>query len=268
MEPKAGDTRALLFDMTRCSGCRECMVACNKKHGRPHDEETIMKIDDLSATSYSVIKTVGEDEHFRYMCRHCVTPSCASVCPVKALHVTELGPVAYDASKCMGCRYCMVACPFNVPRYEWDEVVPAVQKCDMCIDRQREGKEPACVEACPNEATVVGWRSELIKEAHARIAEDPEDYYDHLYGELEVGGTNVLFLTPRPVEELGFTSILGNNPVPDHTAEALKRIPKVAATVGAAMLGIWWITGRRDEVRAHEAREKARRAKPGKAGAR
>ena len=88
----------------------------------------------------------------------------------------------------------MVACPFSVPRYEWDKAVPSVRKCDMCIDRLLEGKKPACADACQYDATVAGTREELLVEAHKRIAESPDEYYDHVYGENELGGTNVLFL--------------------------------------------------------------------------
>jgi formate dehydrogenase iron-sulfur subunit len=256
MSNKTKKQKALLFDMTRCSGCRSCMEACMAKQGFEGDPK---EVEDLSATAYTVVhKKEYDDETWSYrnMCRHCVEPSCVSVCPVAALQKTEEGPVVYDATKCMGCRYCMTACPFNIPRYEWDNPVPAVQKCNMCYDRVLEGKIPACAEACPNEATVFGDRDELLKDAWSRIEEDPDYYHPHVYGEEEVGGTSVLFLAPCPMEELGFDPALGTQPMPEHTWRVLEKIPGIALGAAATMLAFWWITQRRDEVAVHEAAQK------------
>jgi formate dehydrogenase iron-sulfur subunit len=245
------EPRGLLFDMVRCAGCRGCVRACKKIHDFPGDPK---EATELSATTYTAMTDVG-DSHVRNLCRHCVKPSCASVCPVAALEKTEMGPVTYDASKCIGCRYCMVACPFNVPRYEWGKAVPAVRKCDMCIDRMKEGRQPACAEACRYEATIAGTRTELLKLAHARIAESPDEYYDHVYGESELGGTSVLFLAPQPTPELGFKETLGTAPLPDLTWNVLSKLPGVVVCGGAALGAIWWITKRRDEVMALERKE-------------
>lgn len=234
----------LLFDMVRCTGCRSCIRTCKEIHGFPGDPKTTVE---TSSTAYTAMVDIG-DNHLRKMCRHCVKPSCASVCPVGALEKHELGPVTYDAGKCIGCRYCMVACPFNVPRYEWDKPVPAVRKCDMCYDRQLEGKKPACAEACRYEATVFGTREELLAEARKRIAEDPDMYYPRIYGEREVGGTSVLFLTPAPVEQLGFKDSLGETPMPELTWNVLEKLPGVVVGGGAALMGFWWITKRRNEI--------------------
>jgi formate dehydrogenase iron-sulfur subunit len=264
--------------MVRCAGCRACVKECKKIHGfLPADEaaarEAVKATTELSATAYTALTDVG-DNHARNLCRHCVKPSCASVCPVAALEKTELGPVTYDASKCIGCRYCMVACPFNVPRYEWSKAVPSVRKCDMCIDRMKEGKKPACAEACTYEATVAGTREELLALARKRIAEDPDLYYNHIYGEKEVGGTSVLFLAPQPTgafgyecsgtapanspfapqptDAFGYRASLGEAPLPDLTWAVLEKIPGIVIGGGAALMGIWWITKRRDEVAAIE----------------
>ena len=158
---------------------------------------------ELDATTYTVVLDKGDDRYLRRMCMHCADPSCASACPVGAFTKTELGPVVYDGSKCLGCRYCMMVCPFNVPRYEWSNPVPVVRKCDGCFERQKEGEETACTEACPAEATVGGTREELLAEAKRRIAESPGTYHPEIYGEHEVGGTSVLILSPVPFEQLG-----------------------------------------------------------------
>jgi len=137
-------TRAILVDITKCIGCRSCEQACKETHGFPKDTEA-----KLSPTALTVVEEHG-DKYVRRMCMHCQDPACASACLVGALKKTALGPVTYDGSKCIGCRYCLVACPFSVPRYEWSKLVPYVKKCDMCATRQANNQPPACVEACPH----------------------------------------------------------------------------------------------------------------------
>ena len=240
----ANHQRALLVDITRCEGCRACMDACMESHGTTGDP---FEIEELSANANTVVEEKG-DYFVRRQCMHCLTPSCASVCPVGALQKTPEGPVVYDADKCIGCRYCMQACPFNVPRYQWESTVPAVVKCDGCIDRARQGEAPACADICPAEATVAGNREELLQEAHRRIEENPDRYYPHVYGEKEVGGTSVLVLSPVEFSSLGFNMNLGEIPPPVFTQKALERIPSILTIGGPVLLGIWWITRRREEV--------------------
>lgn len=244
MNPTNPDARGLLVDVVRCAGCRECVKACKQIHDFPGDPKTTTE---LSATAYTALVERPDGVNVRDLCRHCLTPSCASVCPVAALKKTDLGPVTYDVSRCIGCRYCMVACPFNVPRYEWDEPVPAVRKCDMCHDRMLEGKNPACADACTYDSTVAGKRADLLVEARARIADMPDEYDPHIYGETEVGGTSVLFLLPKNMASI-FPAGLGTDPLPMHTWQVLKKIPAIAVSGGATMLAFWWITRRRDEV--------------------
>ncbi|MHC4222720.1 MAG: 4Fe-4S dicluster domain-containing protein [Planctomycetota bacterium] len=247
--------RAILFDMNECIGCRKCIEACMERQGFEGDPE---KVTELSATAYTAMYEY-EEYPVRTMCRHCLNPSCVSVCPCGALQKNKLGPVTWDGKKCMGCRYCMVACPFNIPRYEWDKPVPAVRKCDMCADLLEAGKPTACSEACPASATITGDRDELVAEAHKRIRENPDDYYDHVYGEAEVGGTSVLFLAPFPIESLGFKESLGADPLPDLTWQVLSKIPGIVVTGGASLLAIWWITKRRNEVALVEGRLQQRK---------
>ncbi len=240
--------RALLVDMTRCIGCRSCVAACKEAHDLPGDESDTV----LSATAYTAMVDRG-DLHIRKLCMHCVTPSCASVCPVSALRKTAAGPVVYESSRCIGCRYCMLACPFSVPRYEWHQAVPSVRKCDLCVERAARGEIPACAAACPVEATVAGTRQDLLAEAHRRLAESPGGYFPHVYGETELGGTSVLFLSPVSFTSLGFPQGLGEQPLPDLTWQALERVPGIVVLGGAALLAVHWITHRREEVAAADA---------------
>jgi formate dehydrogenase iron-sulfur subunit len=244
-----GNPHALLDDLTRCIGCRACVQACLDRQGFDRDA---FDVEGLSASAFTVIEERGE-LYVRRLCMHCDTPSCASACPVAALHKTPEGPVVYDASRCLGCRYCIQACPFRVPRYEWDRPVPRVAKCDLCFDRLAQGRPTACTEACPVEATVCGPRDELLREAHRRIAESPQAYVPQVYGEHEVGGTSVLFLSPVSFASLGLPENLGDLPLPLLTKAALDRIPSVVTVGGALLLAIWWITKRREEVARAEA---------------
>lgn len=245
-------SRALLFDVTRCIGCHACSQACKESHGfEGTGEET-----ELDATTYTVLLDKGDDRYLRRLCMHCADPSCASACPVGAFTKTGLGPVVYDGSRCLGCRYCMVACPFNVPRYEWSKPVPVVRKCDGCFERQQQGLPNACAEACPAEATVAGTREELLAEARRRMEESPEAYHPEIYGEHEVGGTNVLVLSPVPFEELGMKVGLGNEPLPNLTWAALSKIPGIVATGAVSLSAVYWITHRREKVAAAERGEK------------
>ena len=236
-------SKGLLIDLTKCVGCGECVSACLTAHDLPGSADTVTG---LSATALTAL-TETDGIYVRQLCRHCVTPSCVSVCPVEAFRKTPEGPVVYDASRCMGCRYCMQACPFGVPKYEWDKAVPAVVKCDFCASRQAEGKPTACTEACPEDATTFGPRDEMLAEARRRIAENPGKYHPHIYGEHEAGGTSMLFLSPVPFEQLGFPTIAGE-PLPELTANALAKIPGILSIGGAMLAGIWWITQRREEV--------------------
>jgi formate dehydrogenase iron-sulfur subunit len=201
----------------------------------------------LSPTAYTAIEEI-KGHSVRQMCRHCLHPTCVSVCPVGAFTKTPEGPVLYDASKCLGCRYCIQACPFQVPRYEWASLAPRVQKCRLCAERIRAGQQPACAEACPSGATKFGDRDALIREAHERIAASPGQYVDRVYGVHEVGGTSILYLSPVPFEKLGFRTQLTQQPLPELTESVLSKLPGVISLGGVALYGIWWITNRRNEV--------------------
>lgn len=240
--------KAILIDITRCIGCNACAEACKKIHSFPEERDP-----ELSATAYTVVQERAE-KNVRRLCMHCVEPACTAACPVAALHKTAAGPVLYDRDKCIGCRYCMLACAYSVPRYEWTKVVPFVKKCDMCVERQAKGEVPACVEACPVQASEFGDRDELIKVAQRRLLDDPK-YVQRIYGAEEAGGTCVLFLSDVAFEKLGFPSNLGKQPRNVLAAAALAEVPPVVLVGGSLLGALYWITQRRNEVMLAEARE-------------
>jgi len=244
---------AILTDLTKCIGCEACVWACKEINDLPREDGARA----LSATTWTTIDRIG-DVPVRRQCMHCLEPSCVSVCPVAALYKTPEGPVVYDESKCMGCRYCMIGCPFGVPKYEWDKAVPRVQKCIMCYEKSvAGGGAPACTTACPTGATRFGDRDELLAEAHRRIAAEPDRYVDRVYGEHEAGGTSVLYLSAVPFEQLGFPVTVNGDPYPKLTWNVLSKLPNVVSVAGVTLFGIWWITHRRDEVAEVEKEDRA-----------
>ncbi len=248
--------KAMLIDITLCVGCNACQDACKEANHLAAGQETR-----LSATAYTALEE-HDGVFVRRMCQHCEQPTCVSVCPVGAFTKTAMGPVLYDESKCIGCRYCMQACPFQVPRYEWSSTKPRVQKCRMCAERLAEGRQTACAEACPTGATKFGDRDELIREAQSRINAEPDKYVHRIYGQEEIGGTSILYITSVPFEKLGFKTQFDKTPLPDLTWNALEKIPGIVSVGSVFLAGIWWITNRRDEV----ARVEGRKPENGRGG--
>jgi formate dehydrogenase iron-sulfur subunit len=246
--------RAILYDSTLCIDCKACEAACAERWGLPYNDK-IAAEEKISAHKLTAVVTHG-DRYSRRLCMHCAEPTCVSVCPVGALQKTSLGPVVYDAEKCMGCRYCLQACPFQVPTYEWNQRLPKMRKCDMCYERQSQGKLTACAEACPTGATKNGDRDQLLAEAHQRISEKPGQYYPKIYGVREVGGTSVLFLSAVPFEQIGLRTNVPLEALPDLTWRVLDLTPDVVSTGSVLLGGIWWITNRRGEVAKKEGRRK------------
>ncbi len=240
-------SKALLIDITKCVGCQQCSAACKEGHKQPGDPEPT-----LSATAFTAVEPRGE-KFVRRMCLHCEEPSCASACPVGGITKTVQGAVRYDGSKCIGCRYCMIACPFSVPKYEWSKLAPYVTKCDMCAQRVLAGQQTLCAEACPTGATVFGNRDDLLLEARKRMIENPGTYVPRIYGEKEVGGTSVLYLSDVPFEQLGFVEPPMNMPMPALSAAALGEVPTVVTIGGSLLAGLYWFTQRRREVALAEA---------------
>ena len=246
--------KAILYDSTLCIGCRACEGACAERWGLPYNDK-IANEERISAHKLTTIEVHG-DKFVRRLCMNCLQPACVSVCPVGALEKTALGPVTYDSEKCMGCRYCMQACPFQVPSYEWSSRLPRMRKCDMCYDRQSHGKPTACAEACPVGATKNGDRDALVAEARQRIAERPDQYYHRVYGLSEAGGTSVLYLSAVPFEQIGFRTNVPEEPLPMLTWRVLELLPDVVSTGSVLLGGIWWITNRRAEVAKNDGRRR------------
>ncbi|MCJ7630515.1 MAG: 4Fe-4S dicluster domain-containing protein, partial [Longimicrobiales bacterium] len=256
-EAASGTQAAILYDSTLCVGCRACELACNDQNqlGRTSDEIFAgCSSQDQRALGPDVLSCVTQHEDGadpskvafgKAQCMHCLDPACASVCPVRAMEKTSAGPVVWHSELCLGCRYCMMACPFEVPRFEWGSPNPRIRKCTMCHERIREGGRPACVEICPSGALAFGSREELLVEARRRVAERPREYVHHVYGEREAGGTTVLHLAAKPFGELGYKTDLPEVSPVAGTRPAMAAIPFVlnglALFVGAAA----WLTRRK-----------------------
>jgi len=176
---------------------------------------------------------------------HCEDPTCRSVCPVAAFEKTAEGPVIYHENRCMGCRYCVIACPFDVPKFEWDKSLPLVKKCTMCYPRIKEGKIPACAEACPTGATLFGQKNELLQIAQERIKQEKDKYHPYIYGVNEAGGTSVFIISSVSLAELGFKTKNFQEAFSKLTWQVMKEIPNVVAFTGVFLFGLSWIINRR-----------------------
>lgn len=233
----------ILYDSTRCVGCQSCEYACAEANNLPEpvgapEIGVLRKTDETRRTVVNAYDTSKGEVYVKRQCMHCNQPACGAACLTQAMHKTKEGPVIWRGDKCMGCRYCMVSCPFDIPKFEYHSPNPKITKCDMCFNRLQEGQLPACVENCPAEALVFGPRIELIKEARRRINENPDMYYDHIYGEHEAGGTGFLYLSPVPFHELGFNTELQNSSYPELSKGFLYSVPTIFILWPALLLGI------------------------------
>ena len=207
------DAVGLLYDSTKCVGCKACVAKCKEVNnlsadvtgygGGLYDAPT-----SLNEYTKNVIQLYegpnNERAYVKKQCMHCVDPACQGACMLGALSKRQNGIVTWEANRCIGCRYCQVACPFGVPKFEWSKLAPKLVKCELCKERLAEGKQPGCTEVCPREAVIYGKYTDLLDEAHRRLAANPDKYVQKVYGEADLGGTQVLYISSIPFENLGF----------------------------------------------------------------
>jgi formate dehydrogenase iron-sulfur subunit len=248
----------VLVDTTKCVGCRSCEMACADAHNFPipdiGDTSAFDKVRPTSVTQWTVVnryQTEKGEVFAKKQCMHCNQPGCVAACLVKAMVKQKEGPVTWDTN-CMGCRFCMVSCPFDIPKFEYDSATPRIQKCSLCWEKLEKGEKPACVEGCPAEALTFGTRRELIEEGNRRIYRDSGTYIPRIYGEHEVGGTGYLYISSVPFEQIGFRTDLGTTPYPELSKGFLYAVPIVLLLWPAFLVGVHTITRRKDDVRTKE----------------
>ena len=251
----------LLYDPTLCIGCQACVHACREANDVPYDDDDELHYTnyDLSANSRNVIKLFvdegggGEPERRAFMkaqCMHCIDPACASACMLGSFQKRIGGAVTWNPDKCVGCRYCQVACPFGIPKFEWGSATPELVKCELCSHLLEDGGVPACTRVCPREAVIFGTREELLAEAHRRIEAEPDRYQDHVYGEHEAGGTQCLYLAPPDIsfQELGLPDLpdVGHPRLPERLQHTIYK-GFAAPTILYAALGVAIWRNRREQ---------------------
>ncbi|MEW6351195.1 MAG: 4Fe-4S dicluster domain-containing protein [Thermodesulfobacteriota bacterium] len=262
----------VLVDTTVCIGCRRCEWACKEWNKLPNQRPVKEYEKDIGvfntprrthADTYTVVNRFrnpldpSKPIYVKKQCMHCYEPGCASSCFVKAFTKRPVGAVTYDASLCVGCRYCMAACPFDVPAYQYhDPFTPEVTKCTFCFDRiSKEGGVPACVGICPVETMTFGRRTDLIDLAHKKISDNPGRYVNHVYGEEEVGGTSWLYLSAVPFHMIGFRTDLGTTPIPSLGKPFLSLVAPVFIVIPALCMGFYSFKKRRDQLEHEEIRK-------------
>ena len=240
-----GEFVGILVDTTRCIGCRGCEVACSEEHDNYVPDvlndgalEKRRKTSDKQWTVVNKFETEKGDVFVKTQCMHCYQAACATACPTEAMKQMKGGPVIWRGNKCIGCRFCMVSCPFDMPKFEYGEWNPKIQKCTMCFERLEKGQKPVCVEACPTDALMFGSRLKNLEVARHRIYSHPDNYVHHIYGEHEVGGTGYIYLSAVPFEQIGFRTDLGKRPYPEYTKEFLYAVPMILFGMPAFLLGL------------------------------
>jgi len=279
--PGYPDQFGVLVDTTVCIGCRRCEWACkewNKLRDQKalkeyeKDQAVFQKARRTNADTFTVVNRFNNPRdqtkpiYVKKQCMHCYEPGCASSCFVKAFTKRPVGAVTYDASLCVGCRYCMAACPFDMPAYQYDNAfTPEVTKCNFCFDRiSKEGGVPACVGICPVETMTFGKRTDLIDLAHKKIRDNRGRYVNHVYGESEVGGTSWLYLSSVPFNMIGFRTDLGTVPIPTLSKPFLSLVSPVFIAIPALAMGVYSFKKRRDKLEEEEIKKALEKKKESK----
>ncbi|MCL2304761.1 MAG: 4Fe-4S dicluster domain-containing protein [Planctomycetaceae bacterium] len=254
----------VLVDLTKCIGCGSCTVACKMYNNNrwvdrsPTDGEGAVLADE----NWTVVRTCNVNDadgkevvrFVKQQCLHCKDPACVSACPSRAFQKSESGAVLYFPQNCIGCRYCMIGCPFNIPKFEWDQTFAKMTKCMMCSGRVATGEAPACVTVCPTNVMKFGDSDKLLEEAKEIIANNPK-YVQHIFGEKEAGGTNWIYISDVPFKELGFRTHVPKQSVPHYTEKFMHLSPILGGIWGLILAGLYFIT-RRNDVKAAEKKEK------------
>lgn len=265
------DALGLLYDATVCIGCKACVAACTAANHLEPDTALSGGIwqmpTDLNAQTKNIIQLYrspdgAEASFMKRQCMQCVDPACASGCPFSALHKGKFGIVEWDGSRCIGCRFCEISCPFDVPRFEWAKFNPRIVKCELCRDRLGDGLQPACTEVCPVSAVIFGKREELLREAHRRIDANPGKYYQNrVYGEQDLGGTQVIYLSHVPFAKLGLPEV-GTESRAHYGEKVHSAVYKGMAVPAIVYAGLAFIMRRRFNVHEEEARHAAHHDRP------
>ncbi len=232
-----------LIDVSRCIDCRACLVACSVENQVPMENTRIWIRDTGILGEFPNLKQFTAPFH----CMHCSDPSCVSACTVGALQQNADGIVIYDAERCIGCRYCMYACPFEVPNFQWKERLALIVKCDLCVSRLAESQKPACAATCPTLAIQFGGKEDMLKLAYERIQNYPGRYIEHVYGEFENGGTATFYISPVPFEQLGFPSSERTESPAHFNRLVTHGTPAVAAGVAIGMSGVYYAIKRQSQ---------------------
>jgi formate dehydrogenase iron-sulfur subunit len=240
----------ILVDVTRCTGCERCVDACveaNELDPVAAGRDRAITMDGLSANRLCTLVALENGRFARKSCMHCDDPSCVAACLVGGITRSANGAVVYEADKCIGCRYCMLACPYHIPRYEWDRTMPLMKKCNLCFDRVNEGRTPACVAACPHQALTFGQRDRLLAEAWSRVMNDQAGYLPRVWGQSEWGGSSVLYISDVELSGLGFSGA-DDRGIASVTDPIIHRTPHIGLGVAATLTGLSWVLKRRDQL--------------------